>query len=157
MKKAFISVILLATSSNVYASDSLKSIFYKPGAKDLASETSYSFTSEEYFSDSGILNRPVKVETDTVTEKLSYGVCQKLHFDLEISHQNLEEELTTPNNGRTFVTDARGFTNPELVLNYRAANQKEDGFYADLKLSFAPDFFKSSISSSVNKNGLITA
>ena len=146
MKKTLLFSSIIAgsalVSSAAYAEgNNLADLFYKPATGDIVSTTSISDGEAEYTETS----TKTQFEYTAISETISYGVNNKLSVDASISYIN-----TTENVGTGADQDSDGLTNPEITLNYRVANQKQDGAFTDLRASYAPDIFDAKLADSTN-------
>lgn len=136
MKKTlFFSTILAASAAysvSANATTAIDSLFFKPSQNEIYSDTQIG--NQEVENKDSNTN---ETSNDFVTQTIGYGVDDRLSVTTEITY--LQSDITSG----TTSNEAEGFTNPKFAVQYRAANQDDDGFYADLKLSYAPDLFDS--------------
>jgi hypothetical protein len=122
--------------SNANASNSLDSIFFIPKSKEVISETSYNYSDATYKDD---FNDKQELRMQTLKERVSFGITDKLYTNLEISYIDSNQKDISSTTGQFTETVNNGVSNPELSVGYRFADNDNNGFFSDLELSYAPN------------------
>lgn len=139
MKKTlFFSTILAASAAysvSANATTAIDSLFFKPSQNEIYSDTQIGNYDQNTYSVDGIQNFKSNITLNFVEQAIGYGVTDRLTVKTEILYAEAKIESST-----SFL-ESDGFQNPKFSLLYRAADQKDQGFYTDLKLSYAPDLF----------------
>ncbi len=126
--------------SNANASNSLDSIFFIPKSKEIISETSYNYSDATY--KDGV-NDKQELRIQTLKERVSFGITDKLYTNLEISYIDSNQKDISSTTGQFTETVNNGVSNPELSVGYRFADNDNNGFFSDLELSYAPNIINS--------------
>ncbi|MBL6621304.1 MAG: hypothetical protein ISP24_01300 [Rickettsiales bacterium] len=150
MKKTlFFSTILAASAAysvSANATTAIDSLFFKPSHNEIYSDTRIGNYDKNNYTVDGLQNYRQDLSLNFVEHTIGYGVTDRLTVKTEILYGEAKIESAS-----SFL-EADGFQNPKFSLLYRAADQKDQGFYTDLKLSYAPDLFDSE-DADTNKKG----
>ena len=130
--------ILFASTAN--ANNSLDSIFFIPKSKEIVSESSYNYSDATY--KDGV-NDKQELRIQTLKEKITFGITDKLYTNLEISYIDSNQKDISSTTGQFTETVNNGVSNPELSVGYRFADNGNNGFFSDLELSYAPNIINS--------------
>ncbi|MDA9231338.1 hypothetical protein N9O56_02080 [Rickettsiales bacterium] len=130
--------ILFASTAN--ANNSLDSIFFIPKSKEIVSESSYNYSDATY--KDGV-NDKQELRIQTLKERVSFGITDKLYTNLEISYIDSNQKDISSTTGQFTETVNNGVSNPELSVGYRFADNDNNGFFSDLELSYAPNITNS--------------
>ena len=152
MKKVLlISSILASTaafnSANAGHADHLDSIFFLPKEGKTVSTTTYT-NGEREFNDG---TNDVEVSSNSITQEFNHGINERLAVNLGITYIDREIEEGASE------FDADGFTNPDLTLTYRVANEEQDGFFADIRLGYSPDLFDREEPTNADQDGTVAS
>lgn len=130
--------ILFASTAN--ANNSLDSIFFIPKSKEIVSESSYNYSDATY--KDGV-NDKQELRIQTLKEKITFGITDKLYTNLEISYIDSNQKDISSTTGQFTETVNNGVSNPELSVGYRFADNGNNGFFSDLELSYVPNIINS--------------
>jgi hypothetical protein len=130
--------ILFASTAN--ANNSLDSIFFIPKSKEIVSESSYNYSDATY--KDGV-NDKQELRIQTLKEKITFGITDKLYTNLEISYIDSNQKDISSTTGQFTETVNNGVSNPELSVGYRFTDNGNNGFFSDLELSYAPNIINS--------------
>ena len=140
MRYLFLIPAAILFVSNANASNSLDSIFFIPKSKEIISETSYNYSDATY--KDGV-NDKQELRIQTLKERVSFGITDKLYTNLEISYIDSNQKDISSTTGQFTETVNNGVSNPELSVGYRFADNDNNGFFSDLELSYAPNIINS--------------
>ena len=130
--------IIFASTAN--ANNSLDSIFFIPKSKEIVSESSYNYSDATYKDD---INDKQELRIQTLKEKITFGITDKLYTNLEISYIDSNKKDISSTTGQFTKTVNNGVSNPELSVGYRFADNDNNGFFSDLNFTYLPDIINS--------------
>jgi hypothetical protein len=114
------------------------------------SDYAHSWTSGDSLNAAGDQTSSFKVNTDTLTQFLSYGLTDNLQIDGAMHYDPDSDRRINFANGTETTLDSSGFSDPTLGVQWRVLNEGPYPFDLDLFGNYTPNAFDSRIASAID-------
>jgi hypothetical protein len=127
-----------------------------PFAGQIQGETAYahSWTQGGSFNDLGVQTSSFKVNTDSISQFLAYGITDDLEINADIHYDPDSQRTVDFTNATESKLNSSGFSDPSFGVQWRALDEGPFPLNFDLFGSYTPDAFESK-TPSVNNDGTI--